>query len=354
MERGGPSLLQRRVHEATDRAADAAGAGGATGRSELTLAGSYAPSPDPSVVCLRWTCRACHRRIPEHIRKTHSATRSPPAVGACELSTIEIDYLVDPVPRWGHGRPPHPQLHHILDSGRSVYAAHPEAFVAVRDRLARIPIEESAGEPDEPAWLNPWFSGLDAVALYGFPGKERPRFYLEVGSGISTRFAPRGVRDLALPTRIVSIDPSPRAEIDRLCDTVVREPVQTVGHAVFDQLNASDVLFIDGSHRVFTNSDCVVLLLEILPALPSGVWVHVQDIFLPYDYPPEWNGRFYSEQYLLAALLLGGSRGLSVELPAYFVSEDPSLRTLTCALWTDELASVRRHGGSFWMRISTP
>ncbi len=32
----------------------------------------------------------------------------------------------------------------------------------------------------------------------------------------------------------------------------------------------------------------------------------VHDIFLPDDYPPEWADRYYSEQYLLAAWLLGG------------------------------------------------
>jgi hypothetical protein len=29
--------------------------------------------------------------------------------------------------------------------------------------------------------------------------------------------------------------------------------------------------------------------------------VHLHDIFLPWDYPEEWRGRYYSEQYLLAA-----------------------------------------------------
>ncbi len=32
----------------------------------------------------------------------------------------------------------------------------------------------------------------------------------------------------------------------------------------------------------------------------------IHDIFLPNDYPTEWNNRFYSEQYLLMMYLLGG------------------------------------------------
>ena len=34
------------------------------------------------------------------------------------------DYLVDPVPRWGYGRPPHPILTQIIRRQRERYGAH--------------------------------------------------------------------------------------------------------------------------------------------------------------------------------------------------------------------------------------
>lgn len=49
-----------------------------------------------------------------------------------------------------------------------------------------------------------------------------PATYLEVGSGNSTRFARRAITVHGLRTRIVSIDPEPRAVVDELCDEVVR------------------------------------------------------------------------------------------------------------------------------------
>jgi hypothetical protein len=44
----------------------------------------------------------------------------------------------------------------------------------------------------------------------------------------------------------------------------------------------------------------------VLPAVPTGVLVHVHDVFLPEDYPPEWSWRGYNEQLGIAALLQGG------------------------------------------------
>jgi hypothetical protein len=101
---------------------------------------------------------------------------------------------------------------------------------------------------------------------------------------------------------------------------------------------------------VFMNSDVAVLFLEILPRLKPGVWVELHDILLPYDYPPEWTGRYYSEQYMLAAYLLGGGKGVHIALPNAYISQDPDLRTVLDPLWNlPGFEEVERHGGSFWM-----
>ena len=51
-----------------------------------------------------------------------------------------------------------------------------------------------------------------------------------------------------------------------------------------------------------------MFFLEVLPALPEGVVVHIHDIFLPFDYRPDGRGGTAIEQYLLAVALLNGSR----------------------------------------------
>jgi Methyltransferase domain len=108
---------------------------------------------------------------------------------------------------------------------------------------------------------------------------------------------------------LVSIDPHPEhVRSDVLGDlvTVIANPIQQVEASLFAGLEAGDILFIDSSHMVGVGSDVTRVYLEILPALPPGVLVHVHDIFLPYDYPRDAvlrNMWFWSEQYLLQAFL---------------------------------------------------
>ena len=49
----------------------------------------------------------------------------------------------------------------------------------------------------------------------------------------------RARRDGRLQTRIVSIDPRPRAEVDELCDRVLRVPLEAADLSVFDELSAA-------------------------------------------------------------------------------------------------------------------
>ena len=45
---------------------------------------------------------------------------------------------------------------------------------------------------------------------------------------------------------------------------------------------------------------------QLIPSLPAGVFVHVHDIFLPDDYPADWDWRGYNEQLGVMLLLQGG------------------------------------------------
>ena len=91
-------------------------------------------------------------------------------------------------------------------------------------------------------------------------------------------------------------------EVDGLCDEVIRAPLEECDLAVFSRVRPGDVVFFDGSHRAFTNSDVTTFFLDVLPELPAGVLVHLHDICLPDDYPPYLDDSFYSEQYLLATI----------------------------------------------------
>jgi hypothetical protein len=222
-------------------------------------------------------------------------------------------------------------------------------FATYADELALVPGSAPTGTLH---WQNGFCQGLDGVAIYGFIRQHRPATYLEVGSGYSTMFAARARDDGRLPTKIISIDPHPRADVDRLCDAVIRQPLETVDLQPFWDLKPDDIVFVDSSHRVFMNSDAVAFFLDVLPELTSGVVVGIDDILLPIDYFPHWSVRYYSEQYLLAAYLLAGASWLRPLLPCNYVREKPSLLSHLDRLWTrPAMRTVDPRGTSSWFLI---
>lgn len=265
--------------------------------------------------------------------------------------TLEYPPTADLSPRWGYDRPPHSALLERLASGDANYGLALDVIAGFIYQLAAI--KPSASDPQEPSWVNGFLPGLDGAALYAFTRDRTPRHYLEIGSGNSTKFVARAKRDGALDTTIVSIDPEPRDTVDQLCDELIRRPLETAGLDPFTTLEPGDIVFFDGSHRVFMNSDATVFFLDVLPTLPSGTLVGVHDIFLPDDYPPQWSGRHYSEQYLLAAYLLADCHWLTPYLPAWYVSGHPDLGGRLNRLWEDpRFRDVQRHGGTFWMHVT--
>src|SRR5690554_3295967 len=181
----------------------------------------------------------------------------------------------------------------------------------------------------------------------------KPKKYIEVGSGNSTKVAYKAKKENNLDTEIISIDPMPRAEIDHLADQVIRKPFEEIDYNMIHSLEENDILFIDNSHRILPNSDSMVFYLEILPRLKKGVIVHIHDIYLPYDYPQFMCDRFYSEQYGLAMFLLANPIKYDTVLPNFFISEDKELSDLISPIWKHEnLNGVEKHGGSYWIKIN--
>jgi hypothetical protein len=262
---------------------------------------------------------------------------------------ITLDYPVHPRPRYGYGLPAHPQLEAALRRHHDEYAATLNGFLEFRKNLEEIPVmKESAVTPH---WKNGFFHGLDAVALYCFMAQWRPRRFVEVGSGNSTKFVRRAIDDHSLPTHVTSIDPEPRDQIDQICDVVIRAPLEEIDLTIFDELEVGDVCFIDGSHRCFTNSDATVALLEVLPRLNPGVFVHVHDIFLPWDYPAHLSDLYLSEQYVVAAYLLGAGQLFDIVLPNFYICLEPSLHEILAPFWRTFAWSVMpTNGTSMWLR----
>lgn len=267
---------------------------------------------------------------------------------------LHLDYPVEMKPRYGHGLPPHHKLYQIINQHRESYRGLLQFALSNKEKLVTIPEQKVNKDPKSPGWNNNFLPGLDIVMLYTMMVKYNPATYIEIGSGNSTKVVYKAKKDFNLSTRIISIDPAPRAEIDALADEIIRKPFESIDLSLFSKLKSGDIVFVDNSHRMFPNSDATVFFLDVMPSLPAGVIVHVHDIYLPYDYPQFMCDRFYSEQYGLATFLLANPDRFHTIMPNYFVSEDAELNKILVPLWEDKsMPLVERHGGSFWLEIKS-
>ena len=193
------------------------------------------------------------------------------------------------------------------------YGALAAAFAArhdaMRDVIARLdalaPALEAIGDEPapEPRWRQGWFPRLDAAVAYTLVRERQPGRIVEIGSGHSTRFMARAVRDGGLATRITAVDPAPRAALAGLEVDHVAATAQSASAALFDALLPGDILFVDSSHILMPGTDVDYLLNRVWPRLRRGVLVHFHDIFLPDDYPQAWAWRGYNEQLGVAPLI---------------------------------------------------
>jgi hypothetical protein len=199
-----------------------------------------------------------------------------------------------------------------------------EKFCSFREYYEKIPIRSIQG--GAPVWYNAFLPPFDAISIYAMLTVRNPRYYVEVGSGNTTLFAAQAIRDQGLRTKIISVDPYPRADIDALCEKIYRVPLEDMDTGFFETFSGEDILLIDNSHRSFPNSDVTVFFTEMLPALPAGLAYTLHDIYLPSDYPEEMSNpdrvynRWYNEQYLFCAYLLGGAAGDKMLCPNFFLS----------------------------------
>ncbi|MET0527405.1 MAG: class I SAM-dependent methyltransferase [Microvirga sp.] len=236
----------------------------------------------------------------------------------------------------------YPALRPIFEAAAPRFDAVLASVESHAPDLARILEGKSPARFDQS-----WFPRLDAVAAYAFVRGEKPARIVEIGSGHSTRFMAQAVEDAGLPTRIICIDPAPRAAFGKL--KVEHKPVllRDAEPGIFETLAAGDILFIDSSHIAMPGTDVDRLFLDVLPRLASGTLVHIHDITLPDAYPESWDWRGYNEQLLVGTLLQG--RGFELVFSSHFVAKHHAKALPTGILSRIPLVPGA-HETSVWLR----
>lgn len=165
---------------------------------------------------------------------------------------------------------------------------------------------------------NSGFSYCCAASTHSVIRRFRPRRFVEIGSGMSTRVIAEALRlnrASGHASHYTIIDPFPSDQVGELSavSTVLADRVETVDLSIFESLRAGDILFIDSGHTVRIGGDVNFLILEVLPRLAPGVIVHFHDIPMPYEYSELYytNEKFrmlWTESYLLQAFLSCNSK----------------------------------------------
>ena len=177
----------------------------------------------------------------------------------------------------------------------------------------------------------------------------KPSRVLEIGSGESTEVVRAAILASGLVTHI-AIEPY-RWELVPRDVTVHKQEVQTVPNDVFDELSVNDILFIDSSHVTMPYGDTLTELVTILPRLNRGVLVHIHDIFLPYDYPPDWFNKnyVYTEQWLVALMLYGADKEWEVVWGSRLMMDHHEV-LLSMENYPLRPEQLIPNGGSLWIR----
>lgn len=179
---------------------------------------------------------------------------------------------------------------------------------------------------------------------------------MEIGSGNSTLMArnaivANGVDDAAYACRHVCIEPYEATWLKELDIDLIRTPVERLDLAIFRELEAGDILFIDSSHMIRPQGDVLFEYLEVLPILKSGVFVHIHDIRTPKDYWPAWlrrEVRLWNEQYLVEAFLSFNDQYRIVGALNFLKYHYPQELSRACPVFGRQASSCEP--GSLWIQ----
>jgi predicted O-methyltransferase YrrM len=162
------------------------------------------------------------------------------------------------------------------------------------------------------AWEGGPFSYSDAMSYYTMIRTRKPRTIVEIGSGWSTLVAQMACAKNG-GGRILCIEPYPSDLLRTIRGIELIElRAQDIQTEFFGGLlQDGDLVFIDSTHTVKHDSDCLHIYLRLLPAVQADVTIHVHDIYLPDPLSLDQmrdNQIFWNEQYLLYAYMSANPR----------------------------------------------
>jgi hypothetical protein len=292
-----------------------------------------------------------------------SAVRALPGVGKVLKRLDEYQRFVPP----GHFYSPIPSLEEVKKDDARIFRSASRDIPGVElNEVAQMELLENfvAYYRDMPFqaqkvaglryfYENPAYSYSDAILLHCMLRHVKPARVIEVGSGYSSCMTlDTNELHFGNAVQITFIEPYPKLlmslvkESDKTRIHVIPKRLQDVDLTTFDTLKANDILFIDSTHVSKVNSDVNILFFEILPRLKSGVYIHIHDIFFPFEYLKEWiyAGRAWNEAYMLRTFLQYNSAFQIVLMNTFMEQFHEPFFQKNMPL------CLKNRGGSIWLR----
>jgi hypothetical protein len=159
------------------------------------------------------------------------------------------------------------------------------------------------------------YGTIEAEVLFAFILRHRPARIVQVGCGVSTSVVLRAAGEAGYAPDIICIEPYPSEFLSRMSREgrirLIAERAEAVERDVLTGLGPGDLLFVDSTHTVKPGSEVNRIILDVLPRLKAGVFIHFHDVYFPYDYQRGLLSAelfFNAESTLLHAFLVGNPR----------------------------------------------
>jgi hypothetical protein len=132
------------------------------------------------------------------------------------------------------------------------------------------------------------YGRVEADILYAFIRNKRPPHIFQIGCGVSTAVILRGAKDGGYVPLLQCVEPYPTGylkarEKDGSLELITTK-AQMVDNSIVEALPRGVFFFVDSSHTLGPAGEVSRIILEFLPRLKTGSWIHFHDIYFPYDY----------------------------------------------------------------------
>jgi predicted O-methyltransferase YrrM len=224
-----------------------------------------------------------------------------------------------------------------------------------KDEITQIDFESllNDGRPERFQFFLP----QEAELYYLLIRNLKPKTVLEVGSGFSSKVAHLAIQknkneQSDYSGKLICIEPFENQWLEKMGIEVIREKIEDCKPDLFSSLKANDILFIDSSHQIRPEGDVLHEYHRVIPALNSGVFVQIHDIFYPRNYPAKWlvdAHSFWNEQYLLESFLMFNDK-YEIMVPQNHLMRDYA-KDMTNLLTTPNLyEEFNQSACSFWFQ----